>query len=227
MCAVGRTRLLRSYEVERRPVAVRNVNEASSNLGRMLSTRHRKPPPGIFEPGEAGDAARREYGEWFTQVMRHEWFTLGIHLGYRYDASPIIWPDGMPAPPLETLTYTQTARPGARAPHAWLPDGRSALDLFGNGFVLLLLGADAPSGDGIRAAAAAAGVPLDVIHLDVPAVTEVYQRRLVLVRPDGHVAWRSGHAARRRRRADRRCARGTGFRDIGPSRSESRGAGAI
>jgi len=29
-----------------------------------------------------------------TAIMRHEWFTLGIHLGYRYDASPIVWPDG-------------------------------------------------------------------------------------------------------------------------------------
>src|SRR5215471_17766325 len=43
--------LLRSYEIERRPVAVRNVTEASSNLGRMLSTRQRLPPPEIFQAG--------------------------------------------------------------------------------------------------------------------------------------------------------------------------------
>jgi 2-polyprenyl-6-methoxyphenol hydroxylase-like FAD-dependent oxidoreductase len=187
----GGREMLRSYQVERRPVAVRNVNEASSNLGRMLSTRNRKPPPEIFEPGPAGDAARNDYGEWFTQTMRHEWFTLGIHLGYRYDASPIIRPDGTPAPPLDVATYTQTARPGARAPHSWLPDGRSTLDLFGRGFVLLRLGAHAPSSDGIRAAAVAANVPLDVIDLDVSEVTTLYQNRLVLVRPDGHVAWRA------------------------------------
>jgi 2-polyprenyl-6-methoxyphenol hydroxylase-like FAD-dependent oxidoreductase len=183
--------LLRSYEIERRPVAVRNVGEASSNLGRMLSTRHRRPPPEIFAPGPAGDAARQDYGEWYTQTMRHEWFTIGFHLGYRYDASPIIWPDGTPAPPLETSTYTQTARPGARAPHAFMPDGRSTLDLFGRGFTLLRLGADAPSGESVRAAAAAAGVPLDVVDLDVPEVTALYRNRLVLVRPDGHVAWRA------------------------------------
>jgi hypothetical protein len=183
--------LLRSYEIERRPVAVRNVGEASSNLGRMLSTRHRQPPPEIFQAGPAGDAARADYGQWFTQTMRHEWFTIGFHLGYRYDASPIIWPDDTPAPPLEASTYTQTARPGARAPHAWMPDGRSTLDLFGRGFALLRLGADAPDGESVRAAAAAAGVPLDVIPLDVPEVTALYLNRLVLVRPDGHVAWRS------------------------------------
>ena len=182
--------LLRSYEVERHPVAVRNVTEASSNLGRMLSTRQRRPPPEIFQAGPAGEAARRDYGRWFTATMRHEWFTIGFHLGYRYDQSPIICPDGTPAPPLETSTYTQIARPGARAPHAWLPDGRSTLDLFGRGFVLLRLG-EAPSGDSMSMAAADAGLPLDVIALNVPAVTEVYARRLVLVRPDGHVAWRA------------------------------------
>jgi hypothetical protein len=99
-------------------------------------------------------------------------------------------PDGTPAPPLSTSTYAQSARPGARAPHAWLPDGRSTLDLFGLGFVLLRLGPKAPSGDGIRSAAAEAGIPLDVIALDLAEVNELYARRLVLVRPDGHVAWR-------------------------------------
>ena len=183
--------LLRSYEVERRPVAVRNVTEASSNLGRMLSTRRRRPPPEIFQAGPAGDAAREDYGRWFAETMRHEWFTIGFHLGYRYDQSPIICADGTPAPLSETSSYTQTARPGARAPHAWLPDGRSTLDLFGRGFTLLRLGRDAPSGESIRAAAADAAVPLDVIALDVPALTELYERRLVLVRPDGHVAWRA------------------------------------
>jgi len=183
--------LLRSYEIERQPVAVRNVTEASSNLGRMLSTRQRLPPPEIFQAGAAGDAARADYGRWFTETMRHEWFTIGVHLGYRYDGSPIIVPDGTPAPPLSTSSYVQTARPGARAPHAWLPDGRSTLDLFGRGFVLLRLRRDAPGGERIAGAAAQAGVPLEVIALDVAQVSELYQRRLVLVRPDGHVAWRA------------------------------------
>ena len=183
--------LLRSYEVERRPVAIRNVAEASGNLGRMLSTRQRRPPPEIFEPGAAGDAARKEYGAWFTETMKREWYTLGIHLGYRYDTSPIVWPDGTSAPPLEIATYTQTARPGARAPHAWLPDGRSTLDLFGRGFTLLALGADAPQTRGLRAAAAQACVPLHVVEINQPHITELYACRLALVRPDGHVAWRA------------------------------------
>jgi 2-polyprenyl-6-methoxyphenol hydroxylase-like FAD-dependent oxidoreductase len=187
----GGAELLRSYESERRPVALRNVAASTENLGRMLSTRDRKPPPEVFADVPQADAIRREYGDWFTQTMRHEWFMNGFHLGYRYDDSPIVWPDGTPAPPLERSTYTQTARPGARAPHVFLPDGRSTLDLFGRGFTLLRLGPEAPSGEGMLRAAAEAGVPVRVVPLDFPEVREAYGRALVLVRPDGHVAWRA------------------------------------
>ncbi len=183
--------LLASYEAERRPVGLRNVGEASRNLGRMLATRNRLPGAAVFEPGAKGDAERTDYGAWFTQSMRHEWFANGVMLGYRYDHSPIVWPDGTPAPPDQTSTYTQTARPGARAPHVWLADGRATLDLYGRGFTLLRLGRDAPDGAGIQRAAAGRGVPLTIVELDEPDVLAVYQRRLILVRPDGHVAWRA------------------------------------
>ncbi len=182
--------LLRSYESERRPVALRNVAASTENLGRMLSTRDRKPPPQVFVDGPEADAIRAEYGAWFTQTMRHEWFMNGFHLGYRYDNSPIVWPDGTPAPPLEGRAYTQTARPGARAPHVGLPDGRSTLDLFGRGFTLLRIGPNALGGEGLMQAAAAAGVPIRAVALERPEVRDAYQRALVLVRPDGHVAWR-------------------------------------
>ncbi len=187
----GGPSLLASYEAERRPVGLRNVAEASRNLGRMLSTRQRLPSPEVFEPGPAGDAARKDYGEWFAEIMRLEWFTNGVMLGYRYDDSPIVWPDGTPAPLNETRTYTQTARPGARAPHVWLANGRSTLDLFGRGFVLLRLGADPSAATAIERTAARHGVPLTGVAIADPNVLAAYERRLVLVRPDGHVAWRA------------------------------------
>jgi 2-polyprenyl-6-methoxyphenol hydroxylase-like FAD-dependent oxidoreductase len=182
--------LLDSYEVERRPVAVRNVQESTGNLNRMLAPRKQRPPREIFEPGAEADRARAEFGGRFAEMMKREWHTLGIHLGYVYEGSPVIVPDGTPPPPDEVTTYTQTARPGSRAPHVWLDDGRSTLDLFGRGFVLLRIGGAAPPGDGIRQAAAARGVPLQVVEIDSAAARELYARRLVLVRPDGHVAWR-------------------------------------
>jgi hypothetical protein len=71
----------------------------------------------------------------------------------------------------------------------WLGDGRSTLDLFGRGFVLLNLGGERdprPLADAFTAR----GVPLEVVRLDEPPVRAAYERALVLVRPDGHVAWR-------------------------------------
>ena len=57
--------------------------------------------------------------------------------------------------------------------------------------MLLRLTADAPSGGSLRMAAEQRGAPLNIVTLDSPEVLQAYQARLVLVRPDGHVAWRS------------------------------------
>ncbi len=186
----GGPKLLDSYETERKPVAARNVKTAAENLARMLETRKRKPPPAIFEPGPAGDAARKAYGDWYTAQMWHEWYTIGIHTGYRYDSSPIVVGDGTEPPPWSPSEYVQTSHAGCRAPHAWLKDGRSTLDLFGKGFVLLRLGANPPDAAPLLEAAKSRGLPMNAIAIDEPAVTAVYEKKLVLVRPDGHVAWR-------------------------------------
>ena len=89
------------------------------------------------------------------------------------------------------------ARPGERAPHAWVRHGgrrRSTLDLF-DGRLTLVTG---PAGAAwARAGAAITGVPLQVLvagrELDSRALTRVYRLgpgSAVLVRPDGRVAWR-------------------------------------
>jgi 2-polyprenyl-6-methoxyphenol hydroxylase-like FAD-dependent oxidoreductase len=178
-----------AYEIERRPVAIRNVREASANLRRMLSPRSEALRHEAFEPGPAGAAARAEFGAWFSEQMRHEWYTLGIHLGYRYEGSPLIVPDGTPEPPDTVNTYEQTARPGHRAPHVWLEPGKSTLDLFGRGFVLLRFRRDAEL-SGLEAAARAARLPLTIVDIDHEPAARLYERALVLVRPDGHSAWR-------------------------------------
>jgi 2-polyprenyl-6-methoxyphenol hydroxylase-like FAD-dependent oxidoreductase len=86
-----------------------------------------------------------------------------------------------------------TARPGARAPHAALPDGSSTRDLFGRGFVLLTAGRDS---DWKQAAAAL--LPQVSIHgLDDAARTRygLPAGGATLVRPDGIIAWRSADPA--------------------------------
>jgi hypothetical protein len=182
----GGPALLESYTAERRPVAVRNCREASDNLARMLSP---QPTAALADDSDEGARAREEVGRAFTHAMSNEWQTLGIHLGYRYDESPVCRYDGTPAPPLEVARYEQSSRAGGRAPHVWLADGRSTLDLFGDGFVLLRLD-EAADAEPLAAALRRNGVPLQTIDLFEPAVREAYGSALVLVRPDGHVAWR-------------------------------------
>ena len=190
----GGKNLLASYEIERRPVGIRNVREASGNLRRMLSPRSERVPPEAFLAGPEGERARKEFGEKFSALMRREWFTLGIHLGYRYEGSPVIVPDGTAEPPDTVSTYEQTARPGHRAPHVWLADGKSAIDLYGRGFVLLRFDAAADASS-LEAAARERGVPLARVDLAHEEAARAYERKLVLVRPDGHVAWRGDAAA--------------------------------
>jgi hypothetical protein len=71
-----------------------------------------------------------------------------------------------------------------------LKDGRSTLDLFGKGFVLLQIGSPVADASRLVDAAASAKVPLQIIALNEPDVVALYEKKLVLVRPDGHVAWR-------------------------------------
>lgn len=190
----GGDELLDSYEAEQRPVAERNVGEASDNLRRMLNPRVSEPDPKIFDAADTTaqtDAVRKRFGDDYTAMMSREWHTIGIHLGYLYEGSPIILPDGTAAPQLEVTRYEQTARPGSRAPHAWLDADhtRSTLDYFGREFVLLCFRRDIDTA-AAETAAQDAGIPLRRVDIDDPHVAALYERPLVLVRPDGQVGWR-------------------------------------
>jgi 2-polyprenyl-6-methoxyphenol hydroxylase-like FAD-dependent oxidoreductase len=183
----GGDNLLDSYGIERQPIGTRNVTEASGNLRRMLSV---PPHPDLLDDTAQGAATRAKVGREFSETMRREWFTLGAHLGYRYENSPICWPDGTAAPPDDPRAYVPTARPGHRAPHAFLADGRSTLDLFGRGFTLLGFGAAAAEAAPLLEAAKKRNLPLTFTAIAEPHIAALYERKFVLVRPDGHVAWR-------------------------------------
>lgn len=179
--------LLDSYDPERRPAAVRAASASARNFRAWISAADTST---ILDDTQEGETTRARIGQHMQEAGREDWDSLGMQLGYRYEDSPICIPDGTPAPPDTVMNYVQTSRPGSRAPHAWLPDGRSTLDLFGQGFVLLRLGEGAPSAEPLLAAAQSKGVPMRVEEIAGQAIAALYERRLVLVRPDGHVAWR-------------------------------------
>ena len=179
--------LLKSYEIERKPVAARNVGEAAENARKLASI-----PTGaeISAKGVEGERLRERVRSYIRQnAFNREFETEGINLGYRYDDSPIVIPDGTPAPLDDVTVYNQTARPGARAPHCWLEDGRSTLDLFGRDFTLVSFDASVQT-DSLLAPARALGVPLETVVVTETKAALLYGAKLVLVRPDGHVAWR-------------------------------------
>jgi putative polyketide hydroxylase len=193
----GGPALLDSYEAERRPVAQSNTDFSLRNAQRLLR---------ILRAIATGD---RETTTALISDQRHHLDSQGQDLGFQYDTGALI-PDGTPSPAASSSVYVPTARPGSRAPHLWLRrNGQrlSTLDLFDRAFVLLA----GPAGSAWRQAAtavnAALRVPLDAylvgtggdlddVEGDFLHAYGLASDGAVLVRPDGHVAWRQ-HAAPR------------------------------
>jgi len=184
----GQEGLLASYDAERRPIGARNVKLTAEFYGE-----HGKFDglAAIEEDSAAGAQVRQRIGESLVSGIGRMFRTAGLQLGYCYEDSPICVPDGTPPRPDDPEDFTPSTRPGSRAPHLWLDDSHSMLDLYGHAFVLLRLGSGAPDASRFEAAAASRRVPLSVITVAKPEAADLYKHRLVLVRPDGHVAWRS------------------------------------
>ncbi|MFM9972660.1 MAG: FAD-dependent oxidoreductase [Burkholderiales bacterium] len=184
----GGARLLDSYDAERRPAAIRITNEGARNYLQFL-----KIPTGaaIRDNTQEGDELRARITHTiYAERFDREYDVQGATLGYRYEGSPIVVSDGTPEPPDDPMVYLPTARPGHRAPHAWLADGLSCLDFFDKNFTLLRLGERPTACDQLMRAASAQHLPMVVRDIADSTVCDLYANRLVLVRPDGHVAWR-------------------------------------
>jgi len=168
----GGPELLASYECERRPCALID----RELLTRELETRRR------FNRLVTAGAGR----EFLAGVLRQETH-FGSRLAGRYDTSPIIWYDDEAADPLRPTT----TRPGGRAPAVRLRDGTHLFDRLGPALTLVDL---TPGGAGrpLVDAANERGIPVTHLHLTDPAARAVWDRPLVLVRPDQHIAWRAG-----------------------------------
>ncbi len=132
----GGEALLASYEAERRPVHQRTIAEAIENY-RTLSDQFLQENLDADTP--QGVRARAEIEREIRAAKTREFKTLGVVLGSRYDDSPIVVADGSTPPIEHHANYQPSAHPGCLAPHAWLEDGSSLYDHFGQGFSLLLL----------------------------------------------------------------------------------------
>ncbi|PZU04272.1 MAG: 2-polyprenyl-6-methoxyphenol hydroxylase [Gordonia sp. (in: high G+C Gram-positive bacteria)] len=189
--------LLDSYDPERRVAVAQTAALASSIYQDWVQTKreHEQFWARIETGGPDADLAKSELGKSLVHTFRREFNNIPASLGFWYEGSPICLPDGTSVTDLTFSEYTPTARPGHRAPHVWLADGTSTLDLFGPEFTLLVIGQSAADTAAFEAAAHQRGVPAKVVTITDPAVAApmlaAYDKPYVLVRPDGHVAWRS------------------------------------
>ena len=161
--------LLASYERERRPVGYRNRLASERHTGVRLKIAE------LYQTERDPDALARG----IAQLGNAENESWGIEFGYRYD--------GVSGDP---VVYEPTTAPGARLPSTFLADGSALYDRLGPWFTLLRLGDADPS-----PLIDTAPVPLETVIVDDPAIAPIYEAKLVLVRPDTHVAWRGNACA--------------------------------
>ncbi|GGJ06333.1 FAD-dependent monooxygenase [Streptomyces brasiliensis] len=178
--------LLDTYDSERRPLAQDNTDWSVRNFRRMKQM-------------DVAFADRHENPKTWRELllaMDEQINCEGQSLGYIYREGALV-DDGSELPEHDPQYYWPTDRPGARFPHFWLDADQteSTIDWFDTAFVLVC----GPDADGWRAAGervmAEAAVPLIIKrlpHMLGPLTIE--RDGAVLVRPDGHVAWRTLNA---------------------------------
>jgi hypothetical protein len=143
----------------------------------------------LEEPGPEGDAARARIGREAYELNVGQFCCGGLNFGYFYKDSPIIAYDGEEAPTYTLYDFSQSTVPGCRTPHLWLRDGRSLYDALGPDFTLLRFD-PAVETRGLVAAAAQRGLSMVVLDVESDESPSLYPCKLVLSRPDQHVAWR-------------------------------------
>ena len=185
----GSERMLDAYEAERLPITNQVSHFAMDHAQKMIRARGAVPAE-IEDATAEGAAARERVGREAYDLNVQQFCCAGLNFGYFYEASPIIVADGE-APPAYTMgTFTESTVPGCRAPHFWLPDGRSLYDAFRAGYTLLRFDA-AANVQRLLEAASVRGMPITLIDVAAPAQgPAAYRHALVLCREDQHVAWR-------------------------------------
>jgi 2-polyprenyl-6-methoxyphenol hydroxylase-like FAD-dependent oxidoreductase len=183
------SRLLPSYEAERRPIGAINLKASGGGTAGREKWRAAY-RPNIEENTPEGRAALATLLEIAREEAPRTFRVIGAELGYRYAGSPIICDEpGGPEPNIEE--YIPTTWPGARLPHVWLDLGRVSMhDRIGDGFTLLRLGAGKADASGLQKAFTVLGAPFSLLDVASAAVRSVYGFDYLLVRPDLHVVWR-------------------------------------
>ncbi|KAF5008754.1 hypothetical protein FDECE_4991 [Fusarium decemcellulare] len=188
------TGLLRSYDQERKPVAIRNVGHSGVHFqvhGRLKEMLDGGDPHRIWDDTKEGRELRRCVHKHY-QNNDGENKDFGIEMDYRYTSPVVARQETDGAEPAWTARrYTPSTWPGTRAPHVFLSCGKAIFDLFGADWTLLVFTEEEVGQRLLSAAAQRLTIPMTQVNLaHEPLAKTLYERKLVLVRPDHHVAWR-------------------------------------
>jgi len=180
--------VLDAYEAERWPIT-EQVSHFAMNHALALQKQREAVPADIEQLGPEGEALRAACGRALYDLNVQQYCCGGLNFGYFYDHSPIVMYDEEAAPPYTMYDFTPSTVPGCRTPHLWLDDGRSLYDALGPEYTLMRLD---PAVDvhPFEEAAHARGFPLEVLDVKASGAVALFGRKLVLSRPDQHVAWR-------------------------------------
>ena len=181
LAGCGGPGLLDSYQTECRALALYIVANATIAFEEITGL-----------PGLAGvdtDAAVRSFNTYLQESSDNSVSAVAerVKSYFSYWNSPICLRSDADDPEPDPTLLSPSTVPGSPAPHAWLAPGKSTLDLFQGQFTLFNFGADAGP---LLAAAALRDVPMQLIAPDDADIAGLYERKLVLVRPDAFVAWR-------------------------------------
>ena len=185
----GGPHLLASYEAERRPIGARNV-DASRQASRGRRAWRAAYKPNIRDKTPEGAQTRANLARIADVEQRKSNEMIGAELGYRYDNSPIVWPEVGEPPEDNVMRYMPTSWPGARLPHVWLTDGSALHDRIGDGYTLLAFGGDKVGADALARGFATYKAPFTALAIIDGHAREIYGYDLLLLRPDLHVVWR-------------------------------------
>src|SRR5262249_7519414 len=189
----GGPALLASYEIERRQIGARNV-EASRQASRGRRAWRAAYEPDIRDKTPEGEATRANLARIADVEQRKSNEMIGAELGYRYEKSPIIWPEPGEGPAANFMKYEPTSWPGARLPHVWLSDGHALHDRIGGGYTLLRFAGATADSAALTRAFAAYSAPFTILDIDDCRPRDVYGYDLLLLRPDLHVVWRGNRS---------------------------------
>jgi hypothetical protein len=181
--------LLNAYQAERQPITDQ-VSHFAFTMAKQISAQRREISADIERDDAVGEAMRARIGRESYDLNVQQQCCGGLNFGYFYADSPIIAYDGAAHPAYSMGKFESASVPGCRAPHFWLGDGRSLYDALGDGYGLIRFDPNVAV-DGLVAEAKRRGVPLAVLDVGDTEAAATYQKKLVLVRPDRHVAWRS------------------------------------